>query len=140
METMTDTFEHATRPGSAGLSVLSFVGLSALTVFLWQFSPGFVLLLMVPALLICLWQVTRVPTYGIKMMPDTWRVLDGANDIVIPTAEITYLRVVDHGNNRRIGLMLNDGTELVLPVECLPDPYDLIREATNRGIPVRQQA
>lgn len=140
MNAMTDTFEHATRPGSAGLSILSFVGLSALTVFLWQISPGFVLLLMVPALLICLWQITRVPTYGIKMSDTTWSILDGANDIDIPTDRITYLRVVESGTNRRIGLMLEDGTELVLPLECLPDPYDLIREATNRGIPVRQQA
>lgn len=137
---MTDTFEYATRPGSAGLSILSFVGLSALTVFLWQISPGYVLLLMVPALIACLWQVTRVPTYGIKMTRSSWRVLGGSDDLVIPTAQIAYLRVVDRGLNRRIGLMLDDGTEVVLPLECLPDPFDLIREATNRGIPVRQQS
>lgn len=137
---MTDTFEYATRPGSAGLSILSFVGLSALTVFLWQIAPGFVLLLMVPALLMCLWQITRVPTYGIRMTRSTWSILGGTDDLKIPTAQIAYLRVVDRGAHRRIGLMLDDGTEVVLPLECLPDPYDLIREATNRGIPVRQQS
>lgn len=137
---MTDTFEHATRPGSAGLSILSLVGLSALTVFLWQISPGYVLLLMVPAMIVCLWQVTRVPTYGITMTRSSWRILGGSEDLVIPTAQIAYLRVVDRGMNRRIGLMLDDGTEVVLPLECLPDPFDLIREATNRGIPVRQQS
>lgn len=140
MIAMTDTFQYASRPGSAGLSILGFVGLSALTVFLWQISPGYVLLLMVPALLISLWQFTRVPTYGIKMTPDTWTVHAGADDIVIPTEQIAFLRVVDRGNTPRIGVMLDDGTELVLPTDCLPDPYDLIREATNRGIPVRQQA
>lgn len=137
---MTDTFEYATRPGSAGLSILSFVGLSALTVFLWQISPGYVLLLMVPALVMCLWQITRVPTYGIKMTRSSWCILGGTDDLMIPTAQIAYLRVVDRGAHRRIGLMLDDGTEVVLPLECLPDPYDLIREATNRGIPVRQQS
>ncbi|OAN71650.1 hypothetical protein A8B78_19970 [Jannaschia sp. EhC01] len=137
---MTDTFEYATRPGSTGLSILSFAGLSALTVFLWQISPGYVLLLMVPALLMCLWQITRVPTYGIRMTGSTWNIMGGQDDLVIPTAQIAYLRVVERGANRRIGLMLEDGTEVVLPLECLPDPYDLIREATNRGIPVRQQA
>lgn len=137
---MTDTFEYATRPGSAGLSILSFVGLSALTVFLWQISPGYVLLLMAPALIVCLWQITRVPTYGIKMTRSSWSILGGSDDLVIPTAQIAYLRVVDRGTNRRIGLMLDDGTEVVLPLECLPDPFDLIREATNRGIPVREHA
>lgn len=135
---MTDTFEYATRPGSAGLSILSIVGLGALTAFLWQVSPGFVLLLMVPALVVCLWQITRVPTYGIKMTRTSWRIMGGSDDLVIPTAQIAYLRVVDRGTYRRIGLMLDDGTEIVLPLECLPDPFDMIREATNRGIPVRQ--
>lgn len=135
---MTDTFEYATRPGSAGLSILSIVGLGALTTFLWQVSPGFVLLLMVPALVVCLWQITRVPTYGIKMTRTSWRIMGGSDDLVIPTAQIAYLRVVDRGTYRRIGLMLDDGTEIVLPLECLPDPFDMIREATNRGIPVRQ--
>lgn len=137
---MTDTFEYATRSGSAALSILCFAGLSALSFFLWQIAPGFVLLLMVPALLVCLWQITRVPTYGITMTRTEWRILVGSDDLVIPTAQIAYLRVVDRGALRRIGLMLDDGSEVVLPLECLPDPYDLIREATNRGIPVRQHA
>jgi hypothetical protein len=136
---MTDTFEYATRSGSAGLSILSLAGLSALSVFLWQIAPGLVLLLMVPALLACLWQLMHVPTYGIRMTRSTWRVMGGVEDIVIPTAQIAYLKVIMRSENRRIGLMLDDGTEIVLPVECLPDPYDLIREATNRGIPVREQ-
>ncbi|QXT38709.1 hypothetical protein [Gymnodinialimonas ceratoperidinii] len=136
---MTDTFEYATRPGSAGLSILSFAGLSALSVFLWQITPGLVLLLMVPAFLVCLWQLMNVPTYGIRMTRSAWSVMGGAEDIVIPTAQIAYLKVIMRSENPRIGLMLDDGTEIVLPVECLPDPYDLIREATNRGIPVREQ-
>ncbi|WP_341861181.1 hypothetical protein [Gymnodinialimonas sp. 57CJ19] len=137
---MTDTFEYASRPGSASLSILSFTGLSALTVFLWQIAPGFVLLLMVPALLVCLFQVTRVPTYGIKMTRSSWRIHGGNEDIVIPTAQISHLSVINRGADRRMGLMLEDGTEIVLPLQCLPDPYDMIREATNRGIPVRERS
>lgn len=134
---MSDTYEYAARPGSAGLSILSLVGLGALTVFLWQISPGTVLLMMIPALVACLWQLTRMPVYGIKMTKYAWHVLGGGNDYVIPTAQISYLRFSDVGTTRRFGLMLTDGTEIVLPVEGLPDPMDLIREATNRGIPVR---
>lgn len=138
MSGMTDTFEYATRPGSTGLSILSFAGLGALTVFLWQVAPGYVLLLMIPALIMCLWQVTRVPTYGIRMSSTTWCIMSGDDDMVIPTAKIAYLRVTDRGMNRSIGLMLEDGTEIRLPMECLPDPMEMIREATSRGIPVRE--
>lgn len=134
---MTETFDHAARPGTAGLSLLSFAGLGALTAMLWQISPGSVPLLLVPAAVACLWQITRMPTYGIKMTDLYWTILGGRDDIVIPTARMLYLRVVDRGAHRRVALMLDDGTEVVLPMACLPDPYDMIREATNRGIPVR---
>jgi hypothetical protein len=135
---MADTFEHSSRAGSASLSVMSFVGLGALAAILWQISPGYVLLLMIPALAVCLWQMARVPTYGIRMTNSSWQILGGYDDLIVPTAEIAYLKVVERENHRRIGLMLEDGTEIVLPVECLPEPLNLIREATQRGIPVRE--
>ncbi len=135
---MSDTFEHSSRPGSASLSVLSFVGLGALAAILWQISPGFVLLLMIPALAVCLWQMARVPTYGIKMTKSSWYILGGYEDLIVPTAQISYLRMVERSGHRRIGLMLEDGTEIVLPTESLPDPMHLLREATARGIPVRE--
>ncbi len=134
---MTDTYEYAARPGSASLTILSFLGLGALSAFLWQVSPGNVVLLMIPALLVCLWQLARMPVYGIKMTRTNWHVLGGHNDVVIPADQIAYLRFSDVGSTRRIGLMLEDGTEVILPVEGQPNPMDLIREATNRGIPVR---
>jgi hypothetical protein len=134
---MSDTYQYAARPGSAGLSILSFVGLSALTVFLWQISPGSVLLLMIPALLVCLWQIAQMPTYGIKMTKTAWHVMGGHEDLVIPLSHIAYVRLTDAGLTRQVGIMLSDGTEVILPSEGLPDPLDMIREATERGIPVR---
>ncbi len=134
---MSDTYTYAARPGSAGLSVLSFAGLCALTVFLWQVSPGSVLLLMIPALLVCLWQVVNLPTYGIKMTRSAWHVLGGHDDLVIPVSEIAYVKLANIGTSQRISLMLNDGSEVVLPAEGLPNPTDLIREATQRNIAVR---
>lgn len=135
---MSDTFEHSSRPGSASLTVVSFVGLGALAAILWQISPGFVLLLMIPALAVCLWQMARVPTYGIKMTKTSWHILGGYEDLIVPTNQIAYLRVVERDGQRRIRLMLEDGTEIQLPTESLPDSFNVIREATARGIPVRE--
>ncbi len=135
---MAHTFEHSSRPGSASLSVVTFVGLAALAAILWQIAPGYVLLLMIPALAACLWQMTRVPTYGIKITPTSWHILGGYDDLVIPTGQIAYLSILERGADRHIGLMLRDGTEIVLPVESLPDPSHLIRAATTHGIPVRE--
>lgn len=137
---MSDTFQYAARPGSAGLSILSFAGLSALTAFLWQIAPGYVLLLMVPALLGCLWQVTRVPTCGISMSKTAWKISSGNDELSIPTDQIAFLKVENHGSIEHVSVVLNDGTRIMLPADCLPDPYDLIREATDRNIPVREAA
>lgn len=133
---MSDTFEFSTRPGNAALSVVTLTGLGALAALLWLVAPGYALLLMIPALALCLWQLMRVPTYGIKMTRSSWHILGGYEDLIIPTAQISYLRVVDRGAVQRVGVMLEDGTEIQLPLDCLPDPLDMVREATTRGIPV----
>ena len=67
-----------------------------------------VILLMIPALAACLWQLARVPTYGIKMTNTSWHILAGHDDLVIPTSQIAYLRMVERGGERRIGVMLDD--------------------------------
>ena len=137
---MTDTFEFSTRPGSAALSAVTIVGLGALAALLYSIIPGYVLAFMVPALAICLWQITRVPTYGIRMTRASWFILGGYEDLEIPTSQIAYLRLVGRGAVTRMGVMLDDGTEVQLPIDCLPDPLEMIREAPNRGIPVRETA
>lgn len=135
---MSDTFTYAVRPGSSTLSVVAFVGLGALTALLWQAVPAFLLLFMIPALAACLWQVTKVPTYGIRITPDAWFVMGGYEDLEIPTGQISYLKVIDRNDQRRATLMLVDGSEIILSSDSLPAPLDLIREATQRGIPVRE--
>ncbi|WP_224814558.1 hypothetical protein [Hasllibacter sp. MH4015] len=135
---MTDTFEYTVRPGSATLSVVAFTGLGALTAFLWQTSAGFALLFMIPTLAVCLWQLARVPTYGIRITPGHWHILGGHEEMAIPTGQISYLKIVDRNGVLRAGLMLVDGTEVVLSSDVVPGPLELIREATARGIPVRE--
>jgi hypothetical protein len=50
---------------------------------------------------------------------------------------IAYLRVEDRAARPEAVIVLDDGSEVEMPQLALPDPLVLIREATNRGIPVR---
>ena len=136
---MTDTFEYAVRPGSAALSVLSFIGLGVLTLFMWHMAPGFVLLLFIPALGACVWQVMTLPRYGIRMAPKTWHLLGIEDDFTIVVSEIAYLRVVEKRTGRKVAIVLVDGTEVRLPSECLPDVDKVISEAQARGVEVRDE-
>ncbi len=134
---MSDTsFEYIARPGSSTLSVVSFVGLGALATFLWQLAPGLVLLILVPALAICAWQVMNVPSYGIKITDETLHLIGGDDDIAIPVNQIVSLRTVARGEEKRIRVMMDDGSELQLPVECVPDADVLLSAAQERGIAV----
>lgn len=137
---MTDTFEYATRPGKTGLSVIAITGLGALAALLWPLVPGYVVLLVIPALAMCLWQMTRVPTYGVKVSETSWKILGGYDDLDVPTSRISHLQVRERADLRRISLMIDDGTEIQLPVDSLPEHTNLMREAAERGIPVRQAA
>ncbi|MEJ6395144.1 hypothetical protein V8J82_17915 [Gymnodinialimonas sp. 2305UL16-5] len=137
---MADTYEYATRPGKPGLSVIAFTGLGALAALLWQLVPGYVILLLIPALAICLWQLTRVPTYGIKMSDQSWHILGGYDDLEVPISRISHLQIRERGTLQRISVMIDDGTEIQLPIDNLPDHAGLKREAEQRGIPVRHAA
>lgn len=134
---MTENFEYSVRPGSTALSVLSFIGLGVLAFFLWQVSPSFVLLAGIPALAACVWQVMNMPKYGIRMTASTWQLLGIEDDFVIPTRQISYLRVQKGSGAPKVSLMLEDGTEIRLPSEFLPDLPALVREATARNVAVR---
>ena len=134
---MTNTFEHTVQPGRYGLSIMTFIGLGCFAALLWQVAPGYVVILMVPALAICLWQMISVPTYGIRMNKDEVAILGGYEDLSIPTSEINHLLVREHGNDRRVSFILNDGTEVQLPAEFLPEVRRVAHEASECGIAVR---
>ena len=134
---MIETYEYTVRPGSTMLSVMSFIGLGALAYFVWQVSPGFVLLAGIPALAACVWQVWQLPRYGLRMTPSTWQLLGVEDDFVIPKSQICYLRVQKKDAGPEVGLILDDGTEIRLPTEVLPDLGALVREATARNVAVR---
>ncbi|GEM_PF-1345949 len=136
---MTETFEYKTRPGSLTLSMIAFAGLTLLAAQLWASLPGVVILLLIPALLTCLWQIVVTPIYGLSVSRHGWQIINGRQDLSIPACDIAYLRMAE-AITPEVGatLVMNDGSEVALPTHVLPHPMDLIREATNRGIPVRE--
>lgn len=134
---MRDTYEHAARPGNLGLSVLAFAGLTLLTAQLWHIIPGFVLLILIPALTVSFCQLIVTPVYGLRMSPGSWLIYAGQDETEVPSSEIAHVRVNDRSERPEITLVLTDGTEITVPEQAAPDPLVLIREATDRGIPVR---
>ncbi len=135
---MTGDFEYRTRPGGFMLSAIAFAGLSLLTAFLWHAIPGFVLLLLIPALLICLWQMVVTPIYGMRLSRDAWHIFDGPDDRSVPTKSIAHVRIKDRDGAADCTIVTNDGEEIAVPDLAVPAPMVLIREATDRGVPVRQ--
>jgi hypothetical protein len=134
---MEDYVEYAARPGQFGLSFVAIAGLSLLCAVLWHVMPGFVTLLMLPALAACLYQMVVTPVYGLRMGRSEWTILAGDQDQTITSASIAYLRVASRGAVNRATVILQNGTEIDIPVYLTQYPLALIRETTNRGIPVR---
>jgi len=134
---MKPNFESLFRPGSLGLSMVAFAGLTLLAALLWNVASGYVLLLLIPALAVSFYQLVLTPVYGLKMDKRGWTVLDGDGDKVVAFEDIAHLRVEQRGRKSHATIVLNDGGEVSLPDDIAPDQLDLIRAATERGVPVR---
>ncbi|MGP1356788.1 hypothetical protein [Roseicyclus sp.] len=134
---MDKTFHHEARPGSLPLSLFALAGLILLAVQLWEIMPGFVMLVFIPALLVCIAQLVMTPVDVLRISDASWRIEAGAEAKDLPASEIAYLRLEDRGRKSRGTVVLMDGSEVEMPQGALPDPLVLIREATRRGVPVR---
>jgi hypothetical protein len=134
---MEKIYEFLIRPGSLMLSVAAFAALTLLAGLVWTVAPGYVLLLMIPALAISLYQMVLTPVYGLRMDARRWTVMAHDGDCVVASEDIAHLRLDDRGAVPRAALVLRNGEEIAIPFELAPDKLDLIRAATERGIPVR---
>jgi hypothetical protein len=137
MEGMNTQLTYADRAGSLTLSLVAFTGLTCLAIFLWQVASGYVLLLLVPALAVSLYQMVLTPVYGLHLEDTRWRVMAQDGDRTIARDDIAHLRIVDYASFARATLVLTDGREVAIPFDLAPNPLELIRAATEQGIPVR---
>lgn len=135
---MDNTYHYQARMGSLTLSLIALAGLILLTAQLWQIMPGFVMIAFLPALLVCIVQLIFTPVYGLAMTRDEWRIEAGKDAKCLPSHDIAYLRLDSQRPRPEAAIVLSDGSEIAVPEIALPDPLILIREATARGIPVRQ--
>lgn len=134
---MEKTLAYTARPGSLALSVMAFCGLCLFAAFLWEAASGYVILLFIPALALCLYQMTLGPIYGLKIAFGHWTVMTEHGDRIVASEDIAYLRIVPAGRVAHATLVLRDGNEVAIPFDLSPDPLELIQFSTECGVPVR---
>ena len=136
---MTADYEYRTRGGSLALSIAALFGLTLLAAVVWTVAPVFSLILMVPALLACFYQLVFSPVYGVAVSGDGWRILSEAPDQTIRFDEIAHVAFSEKPGRPRVALVLTDGSTVVPPPEALPgDLMELTRQASSRGLNIRQ--
>ena len=134
---MEKTLSYTARPGNLALSMVAFCGISLLAAFLWEAASGYVILLFIPALALCFYQMTLSLIYGLKIALGRWTVMTEQGDRVIASEDIAFLRISPAGRSAHATLVLRDGEEVAIPFDLSPDPLELIQISTECGVPVR---
>jgi len=136
---MASEFEYRTRNGSLALSVAALSGLTLLAAVIWTVAPVFSLVLLVPALLLCFYQVVFSPVHGVAVTGEGWKIFSEAPDRLIKLDQIAHVAFSEKPGLPRVALVLNDGSRVELPNEALPgDLMELTRQASARGMNIRQ--
>ena len=128
---------YTARPGSLALSIAAFSGLTLLAAALWEAASGYVILLFIPALLLCFYQMVLTPTYGLSVAEGRWKVMTHDGDRIIPAQDIAHLRIEHIDRVARATLVLIDGNRVEIPFDLPAQPLELIQVATESGVPVR---
>jgi hypothetical protein len=128
----------ASRPGNLALSVFALSGLTLLAAQLWTVASGYVILLFIPALLACLYQMVLTREEGLRLDARQWRVTTGDGHYVFASDDIAHLRIIEHGQLSRAVIVMTDGAEFTIPFDLAPDADDLTRAAGAVGVPVQR--
>jgi len=134
---MEKALAYTARPGSLTLSMVAFSGLTLLAALLWEVASGYVILLFIPALALCFYQMVLTPTYGLRLAQGRWTIMTHDGDRVIPSQDIAHLQIIDLGDVAQATLVLVDGSRVVIPFNLPVQPLELIQAATEHGVPVR---
>lgn len=119
------------RSGLAWMGLCS--GLMMLITALQRNAPLWVWALLAPCILICVLQIALRPSYGIGFSAKDLSIFNGFSRQNLPLSRVDHLRLSDD----RAVVVLRSGAEIPLPHQVLRNTLALIRESTDRGIPVR---
>ncbi len=130
---MTSFFEHFVR-GRLSHAWPAYASGFAMLALAAQFhAPLWVWALLVPCLAICLIQMAIRPMFGMRLTKSKLLIYNGFRETALPLCMISYVRVTKSA----YVVVMQSGQEIPLPGNALPNPLHLIREITDRGIPVR---
>ncbi len=125
------TFLVHQRSGLAWMGLVS--GLVMLATAAQRDAPLWVWALLAPCILICVLQIALRPSYGIGYSARNLSIFNGFSRQNLPLSRVDHLRLSDD----RAVIVLRSGAEIALPQQALRNTLALIRETTDRGIPVR---
>ncbi len=125
------TFLVHQRSGLAWMGLVS--GLVMLATAAQRGAPLWVWALLAPCILICVLQIALRPSYGIGYSARNLSIFNGFSRQNLPLSRVDHLRLSDD----RAVIVLRSGAEIALPQQALRNTLALIRETTDRGIPVR---
>lgn len=108
-------------------------GLTMLGIVADRGAPLWVWGLLAPCILICVLQIALRPSYGIGFSDGKLSVFNGFTRQHLPLSRVDHLRLTDD----HATIVLRSGDEVPLPNQALRNTLSLIRETTDRGIPVR---
>ena len=121
------THGHATQTPS----MTDYTYLTRPSAVIWTIAPAFAVILLLPSVLICVYQMIASPVYGLSLTAEAWRVHSEEPDFDIPLADIARAEL----SGPDATLHLRDGTRLALPASVLPkDRSALIEAARARGL------
>ena len=119
------------RSGLAWMGLAS--GLAMLAMAADRAAPLWVWAMLAPCILICVLQIALRPSYGIGFTGGNLSIFNGFSRQHLPLSRVDHLRLSDAG----AAIVLRSGDEVPLPHQALRNTIALIRETTDRGIPVR---
>jgi hypothetical protein len=130
---MADRYRYLVRQrtGAAWTGLLS--GLAMLALMAERGAPAWTWALVGPCIAVCVLQIALRPAYGIGYSGGALAIFDGFSQRRLPLSGVDHLRLTDAG----AVVVMRTGDEVALPHQVLRNTLALIRETTERGIPVR---
>lgn len=130
---MSKRYRYLVRQRSSAAWTGLGAGLGMLVLMVERGAPGWTWAMVGPCIAVCVLQIALRPVYGIGYSGGALAIFDGFSERHLPLSGVDHLRLSETG----ACFVLRTGDEVRLPRQVLRNSLALIRETTERGIPVR---